>query len=205
MTPVHWYHFHCGGAVASKWEEPLAEHVSALELASFPGECKLGLVGGMSEQREAQDWLSNWWPSAEIAVQADEGFEMVTLAAMHAWSKTADPATPILYCHAKGSFQDYPENHRWRRCMTTELVNGWRECLRLLNDVDAVGLHWLTPEEYPDQITGPPMFGGNFWWTTAGYIAALPPVEHASRYCAEGWLGKGNPKVRDLYPGWPRY
>ena len=76
---------------------------------------------------------------------------------------------------------------------------------------DAIGCHWidyallkaLGSEAANQCVTG--SFGGNFWWSTAGYLRGLPPLEYDDRYKAEGWIGLDKPKILDLAPGWIKH
>ncbi|HWA78035.1 MAG TPA: hypothetical protein VG937_37125 [Polyangiaceae bacterium] len=116
----------------------------------------------------------------------------------------------VLYHQAKGVRSPNSEvTKAWRRCMSRHLVHNWRECVADLDrGFDAVGCHWLTPEQFPRIRT--PYFGGNFWWAKASFLATLPelPVTASCRedfYLAETWIGRGPqwPKVRDYAPHWP--
>lgn len=208
IAPVHYYHIWVGDAHhGSNWRIPAEEHFTVLKAAGYAGEVRVGLAGDVRERVNACQLLQQWWP-VQIAARADEGFEQVTLQAMHDWAKEAGPDTPVYYAHTKGAFQDYPANHRWRRSMDSALINSWHDWVAELDSgaYDAIGLHWLTHQDYPDWISpARPMFGGNFWWARAGYLASLAPVEHGSRWHAEGWVGTGFPRVHDLQPGWPSY
>jgi hypothetical protein len=212
-APVHYYHVWTGDRYHwSCWEMPAQEHFGELRAANFTGEVRVGVAGGMSERLTFIRWLKNAWPESVIAVQADEGFEQVTIDVMHAWAKTADPATPVLYAHTKGALNNVPMNARWRQAMDQLLIEYWPDRVNSLHTYDSVGCHWLTHEQFPAQIDPrAPMWGGNFWWANAGYLAGLervrgtaefPPV---TRWGAEGWVGRGFPKVLDLKPGWPDY
>jgi hypothetical protein len=209
QRPVSYYHLWCGDRYhGADWEGPAREWFTALADAWFDGDVRVGLAGGMSERVTAMRWLRENCPSSQVAVQADEGFEMVTLAELHRFAKEAEPSTPVLYGHGKGSFQGGPFADAWRRAMTRRVVSDWRHCVNSLNTVDMAGCHWLTHERYPRQITeGLPMFGGNFWWANAGYLAKLPPIDPhgANRYAAESWAGLGRPRVECLIDGWPDY
>lgn len=211
--PVHWFHLWVGDERhPAAWHAPFNEHFATLSLARFDGDVRVGLVGDVFNRGIARHELTGTWPEARIEAQADEGYEQVTIEAMHAWSKTVAPDTPVFYSHGKGSFQPSMMNTRWRNAMDSLLVDFWQDRVEDLRTYDAVGLHWLTHEEFPEYINPrAPMFGGNYWWANAGYIASLPPVEGTplrppvNRYCAEGWVGRNFPKVRDLKPGWPLY
>jgi hypothetical protein len=207
MTTTNWHHLWVGDdRHGANWKPPAVDHFAALNNAGFDGDVVVGLVGGHRQRQEARDWLHERCPSWILGVVAEEGFEMVTLNVMHQWAqrRDTDPKTPVLYTHGKGSFQSSPYADRWRKSMIYHLVNGWRECVNSLHTVDAVGCHYLTPETAPGKVDIP-MFGGNFWWANAGFIAGLPPVGWSSRWEAEGWIGRGNPAVENLVEGWPVY
>jgi hypothetical protein len=207
------------GHVSSRWIPVVKEHFERLTRAGFDGDIDIGLVGDAENRLTALDALQKWGADLDwgIIAQADEGYEQVTISAMHQKAKLLPPETPILYAHTKGAYQDTPFNRAWRRSMETFLIGDgdlvtWRMCAAALENYDLVGSHWLTHDEFPVTVTnGKPMFGGNFWWATAGYLAKLPPVEGGNpnlgynRYKAEEWIGGGNPKVLDLKPGWPDY
>lgn len=202
---------------------PAGEHFLALRESGYTGEVNVGLVGSEENREFAHGWLLEEWSAKwdmDIVVQADDGFEQVTIDVMHAAAKEADPQTPFFYAHAKGSFEDHPFNTAWRRSMTGKLLGGknstaWLSCVNLLHshdDIDCVGCHWLSrPDAKPDFPIESPMFGGNFWWAKAGYLANLEsvfandPTHGYIRYFAESWVGRGKPKVIDLKPGWPVY
>lgn len=199
----HFYHVFCGGP----WEAIAAEHIEAMGTA--PWELTVGLIGAPVVRAAAK----GWWlarTTVESFVEADEGFEQVTLWALHDWAKQAPAGEPVLYAHSKGVTHRSGDGRHplyagaWRASMTRHVVGGWQRCTGLLQECDAVGCHWLTPETYPGLVQVP-YFAGNFWWARAGYVARLPPVSNNSRYDAEGWVGLGAPEVRDLRPGWPTF
>jgi hypothetical protein len=208
VKPVHYYHIWAGDRYhGSAWQTPAVEHFAELKAAGFDGEVRIGLVGGQPERIGVMQFLRTACPQSDIVVQADEGFEMVTIDAMHkACQEELDPFTPVLYAHTKGALNRGPYADKFRRSMTKHVVGGWRECVKSLHSYDATGCHWLTHEQFPQYIDPRrPMFGGNFWWAKAVYLAGLPPVEYVSRWSAEGWMGQGFPNVADLLPGWPAY
>ena len=211
--PVHWYHIWAGDRWhGSAWHRPAVEHFGTLAGAQFPGEVYVGVVGDLSERAGVLRFLAEAWPGAKAVVQADEGYEQVTIDAMHIWSKTVPDGTPVYYAHTKGALNDSLPNALWRRAMDELTAGCWYDRVADLREYDAVGLHWLTHEQFPEYINPrKPMFGGNFWWARAGYLAGLEPVTGTperppvNRWEAEGWLGQGFPKIRDLRPGWPDY
>ena len=207
LAPVSYYHIWAGDRYhGSAWQTPAVEHFAALNAAQFTGEVRAGITGGQSERLDVIRLLREACPQSQVVVQADEGFEQVTLGAMHQWAKEADPGTPVYYAHTKGALQDTPGNARWRRAMDDVLLGGWEGCVKSLHDYDAAGMHWLTHDDWPEFIgSGTPIFGGNFWWANAGYLAKLEPAGLRSRWDAEAWVGSGSPRVLNLKPGWPDY
>jgi hypothetical protein len=210
MKPAAFYHLWVGDEHhGANWLPPAREFFTALYDSWFDGDVRVGIVGGPAQREEAERWLdvnrgAGCW---SLAAAADDGFEMVTLDVLHQFAKGADPETPVLYAHGKGSFQGGPFADAWRRNMTLHLVGRWKHCVNSLNDYDCVGCHVLTREQFPDKIFQPLIIGGNFWWATAGYLATLAPIDPqgTNRYAAEGWIGLNNPKVECLVEGWPDY
>jgi hypothetical protein len=211
--PAHWYHIWAGDDYhTSMWLPSAEEHFGAMVNAKFDGDVYAGIVGGYKQRTEVVKWLRGWWPEAITVVEADEGFEQVTIDVMHNWCKRADASVPVYYAHTKGALQPGEMNTRWRRAMDDLLMGSWQTCVMSLHSYDAVGCHWLTNAEFPKLIDPmAPVFGGNFWWARAGYLAKLdrvkgtPEFPPVNRWGAEGWMGRGFPKVLDMKPGWPDY
>jgi hypothetical protein len=119
----------------------------------------------------------------------------------------------VLYAHTKGAAAPGPHQDAWRRSMTCALLSELGRNLEALEaDYDAVGSHWLTPEEFPPERryvdgrwTTTPYFGGNFWLASASFLRALPEPPLESRHDAEAWIGRGPrpPRALNLVPGWP--
>jgi hypothetical protein len=195
-----WYHVWVDG----DWTEPVLEHVDALHAADFTGPVYLGLVGAKFWRDAARDVFDPL--DVRVAVEADEGFEQVTLAKVREYAIEHDGA--IMYCHSKGAADATQFRAEWRRSMTRRVVSDWKANLDFLYSHDAVGCHWLTaeqfsswaPQEFPDST---PFFGGNFWMARCDYLRTLPEPSTGSRFDAERWVGLGDPKVLDLLPGWP--
>lgn len=200
MELAHFYHAWTPGS----WTEPVLEHVDALLAADFSDPVYLGLVGA-SLWRSAAAGAFNPL-DVRIAVEADSGFEQVTLAKVREYAQKHDGA--VLYAHTKGAQDVTVFRAEWRRSMTRRVVSDWRANLAHLDSFDAVGCHWLTaeqfsswaPQEFPD---GTPFFGGNFWIARCDYLRTLPEPSTRCRFDAERWIGLGDPKVLDLAPGWP--
>lgn len=194
----HFYRLYCG--YDARWQPVLDEHTVALAASGGQWEVTAGVVGPESERVRVADRLPG-----QVGAEADAGWEQVTLRALRRWALEAGPDEPVLYAHSKGvTHYDDTETlleTAWRRSMTRFLVGGWGQCVKLLKDHDLVGCHWLTPETHPVIVT--PIFGGNFWWARAGYLAQLPEPGDESRFHAEGWVGQANPHIADLNPGWP--
>ena len=200
MKVHHFYHIYAAGA----WAEPVREHASALSEAGFEGGLTVGLIGPAEDRDRAREMVTMRFPVAGTEwIEADEGFEQLTLTALKEFVQDCKDEYAILYAHTKGALDNSSLNACWRRSMTRHVVGNWRKCVSLLeNDsYDTVGCHWLMPEEH-DCITTP-MYGGNFWWARSGYLRTLPPLSHDTRWRAEEWIGYGQPKAYDLLPGWP--
>ncbi len=206
MVSATFYHVWASGT----WPQPVAEHVAALAAAAFEGDVTVGLVGDPADREAVRGVMGQGLAAAGIPVSWlgwDSGYEQLTLSALRAWARKADPAATVLYAHAKGSADNSEWNAIWRRSMTHHVVGRWRECRTLLaTGYDTAGCHWLTPKQHHDPPAHPltsPMYGGNFWWATAGYLAGLPEPGSSSRWDAESWIGLRSPHAADLLPGWP--
>jgi hypothetical protein len=203
MKPAHFYHVFADGS----WYPALSSHVQACAEADFAPDLYVGLVG----EEFSRNFALSQLPEAQVVAEASAGYEQVTVEALREWALAQPPERPVLYAHTKGAFHNSTWNACWRRSMTQHCVGRWQECICLLSEYDAVGCHWLKPGVYTDLIgrewpVQTPIFGGNFWWATAGYLASLPPLaislDESARGEAELWLGRGNPRVYDLNPGW---
>ena len=194
----HYYHCY---ADAPYWTDPVTEHLAALAAITEPVELTVGLVGSQDNRDLVIEHVAPRLPAcvAELRYATfNTGWEQPTLELLHA--AAAKHEDPILYCHTKGSVQPAAE---WRKRMTANVVGRWEECLLLLGKgAQAVGSHWLTPAEWPERVDSP-YFGGNFWWARADYVRTLPPLRYDKRHEAEAWIGRGDPRVVDLAPGWP--
>jgi hypothetical protein len=198
VTVAHWFHCYAAG----EWEEPVAEHMSALDASGFDGPFHVGIVGTEEQRTEALYQLMTLRPIDSIHA-ADTGWEQVTLRPLRRYALKHDDA--ILYAHTKGAHDPSTINIAWRRSMSWHLVRGWQAAAEALDHgYDAVGCHWLTHEQFghPDGVPLP-CFGGNYWMATAAYLRRLPCCPVTSRHDAEGWVGGADPRVLDLMPGWP--
>lgn len=198
--PIAFYHLFAG---APHWYRVVTEHFENLNRAEWWGELRVGLVGTSMQRQQAREFLDKAWPGWIRADEADEGYEQVTLCALHKFVQDIPCNTPIFYSHAKGSFNVSAHQDIWRRCMEKACVKRWRECVEKLDEgYDTAGVHFLEPD---GKIVGIPMYGGNYWSATAAYLAGLPAIRFRDRWDAEGWVGLGNPRAYDFAPGWPNH
>ncbi len=108
-----------------------------------------------------------------MTVEADEGWEQVTLNKLLDFCQTDDGA--VLYAHTKGSWSQTELARVWRVSMTHDVVTRWRECVHGLEKVQAAGPFWLKSWE-PEHVDHESFFAGNFWWARSDYIRTLKPV-----------------------------
>jgi hypothetical protein len=141
MKLVSFYHAWVDG----DWTEPVLEHVDALLAADWTAPVYLGLLGASMWRGAARDAFDPL--DVRTAVEADSGFEQVTLAKIREYAIEHDGA--VLYCHSKGAADATQFRAAWRRSMTRRVVSDWRANLAHLEHVDAVGCHWLTREGFP--------------------------------------------------------
>lgn len=203
----HFYHVYASGA----WAEPVREHAEALGASEFTGAITVGLVGPRGDRERAREMITRRFsmygaPVPDSWVEADEGYEQVTLTALRNFARSHLQDMAILYAHTKGAHDNTEWNAAWRRSMTRRIVSDWPNCVRQLGRYELVGCHWLDPERYhtPPYDVASPFFGGNFWWALSNYVRRLPPLDaKGTRHDAETWIGLRSPRVLDLLPGWP--
>jgi hypothetical protein len=205
----HFYHVYAGGG----WAEAVAEHAAALGQAGLSCPVTIGLVGPEEDRFRARERITErfyeWYlPEPDDWIEADAGFEQVTLAPLREYALRCEDEEAILYAHTKGAYSNEPLNTEWRRSMTRFTVGRWVQCVSLISgdNYDTAGSHWLTPEEHhkpPRFLVTTPMYGGNFWWARTDYLRKLPPPGNDYRHQAEEWLGLAGPRAYDFLPGWP--
>lgn len=199
-------HIDLGHAVGIFEEQMIDFAISGLmEAARF---VYFGVNGGPSDHAAA----SSMAPEKAIVIEHPIGArgELPTLWDMQQWLP-AHQDWYVYYSHLKGAIhKGEPMYDLWRQRMQHACVTKWEQCVSdLEKGADAVGIHWLTPEQFGPAVKAP-FFGGNFWWAKASFLLTLPPIKktaitRADFYDAESWIGWGprRPKIVDYYPGWP--
>lgn len=195
---IHFYHAY--DTVLSP--SIIKEHMSALEKNGLLYQLEKMYVGIVSPSGRNLKI-----PHAELLEISHSGWEQVTMKYIKEKIKSGDK---VLYAHTKGASALQDVGYRqfanaWRRSMTYHTVIDWRTCVADLDEVDAVGSHWLTPEQNYGNLVDCNMFAGTFWWANADYLMTLHDFTYPHRFEAEHWIGSGNPRVRDKRPGWPSY
>jgi hypothetical protein len=204
MNLRHYYHIYA----VEGWEDVVEEHLTALTESGLMDALdhdgfRVGIVASTREEQErVYDFCSERVSSVNVVRYCYSGWEQATLSMIRVWEHIQNREGAILYAHTKGVHDPSEINVAWRRSMEAVVVQGWRECLRRLEPVDAVGCHWLSKEEWPDNVDTP-FFGGNWWWAKATYVRRLDEPSYENRWFGETWLGSKNPLVDDLLPGWP--
>lgn len=205
-----WHFLHVWAA--GEWRDPVEEHYSALAKSGFDGPMVVGVIGTPAQRAEALDRINRLRRPKRV-LQAEKGWEQLTLRAAHAHARKTDGFT--FYAHTKGAANPSRLQEAWRRSMTCALLGGVHgdRCNALQSHLaslaiayDLVCCHWLTADQYPEVVvdTPFPMVGGNFWLARNDFLRDLPPVANRARHDAEAWIGLGRtPRVLDLNPGWP--
>ena len=117
--------------------------------------------------------------------------ELWTLNRLRNECKELDTNTSILYIHTKGATKPTIEREQWREYMERELIDNYKFHLDILSKgFSSSGVLMGIP------YWSSSIYGGNFWWTTAGYIKSLPedlgwgnwnPNTNRTDYNAVGW------------------
>jgi len=108
-----------------------------------------------------------------------------------------NPDFKVLYFHTKGVTQPSPETADWRKTMEYFCIEKWEDCVKKLEDYDAVGCLYMDHCYYGFF----PHFSGNFWWANASYINTLDHsyLMEGIRQNREFWIGTGNGKLYSFY------
>lgn len=159
--------FHCW--TAGRWRPITHEFLHALNESGFPGQLYVGLVGSPAQRAEALAEIRAVRP-AEVAAEADNGFEQVTIHPLHDYAKHHGGV--VVYGHTKGSWHG-GNRSEVAAGLCERIVRRWRSRLLslLLNRAD---------------VTGDP--DNNFWMATCDFVRALPPCR---THDDNGQLGRG--------------
>jgi hypothetical protein len=208
MKVVHYYHIYCGG----NWQLILNQHMMAVcnyGLINVLDEIRVGIVGPPEQRKAVKEVLEGSMVAdkVKVVVTRTNAWEQATLTEMYRASQEEEAV--YLYAHTKGAANPSLTTQLWGRSMLFFNVVAWERSMQMLEQVDAVGCHWITKEQFPhmaDQNNpeGYPYFGGNFWWAKSSHIKELGEPVREQRYQAEHWIGKKpDTKVFDSNPGWP--
>lgn len=145
-------------------------------------------------------------------------YERVCLHSLHDFAKQNH--SNVLYIHAKGVSEQYKHEklirsniNRWRQMMEFFLIDNYKDCLRLLNENDALGCCLVNSKSNDLNIGGEEHayhFSGNFWWSKTEYIKTLPRIRedivgnlasNCAYHLCERWILQKWPNVKlvELY------
>ena len=201
----HFYHIYADG----KWQEPVNEHfyaASKYHLLGALSSLQIGLVGSLANRASVIAYLDQTGLIYDIVDEQNTGWEQVTQNKLWEFSKHHDGL--VFYAHTKSAHNPTYPNIPWRTSMCYYNVVRWRDCVRELDDHDAVGIHWIQSGS-PEHKNHNGFFGGTYWWSHLSYIRELPLPDQSHRWGAEGWIGTNEHvpeigiKVKDFNPGPP--
>jgi len=95
--------------------------------------------------------------------------ELWTLKKLQNDCQSLNDETNILYIHTKGATKPTIEREQWREYMERELIDNYKFHLDILKKGFSSSGVLMGIPYWSSKI-----YGGNFWWTTAGYIKTLP-------------------------------
>lgn len=176
------------------WRELVREQASRLIRSGLLERTSRLIVGVVGDDPSANEFLKQeLGPRAEIRHFGDVGrYEFPTLHALYEAAAGTDSA--CWYLHTKGVSSGSEGARIHRLQMESIVVDNHRQCLEVVDSVNACGIHWRTDGfgQYR------PHFSGNFWWANARYLRTLESplaCDQSDRYQAEFWIGS-NPEVR---------
>lgn len=178
------------------WRDIVREHVRILNdsgLSAHAG-IHIGAIGAGRDLPGLIEIVRS--VSQEIHYFGDnaEQYEFPTLDMLRAHCEKQDGL--VCYFHTKGvsHLEDPNDTYRdWLATMNEHVLKNWLRCVNALDHgCDVAGCRFKLGEKEL------PYFAGNFWWAKNSYIRDLPPIEHHSRFEAEIWAFKNDPKSFDI-------
>ena len=151
--------------------------------------------------------LFNVPEKAVIKINENWNEETETLVSLKDYAYE-NPDAKVLYFHMKGVTKESMNGESWRLMMEYFVIDKWKECVKYLENYDAVGsnLKILGPTTWSDgrqswEKAGTQHFAGNFWWANASYVNTLDNKFLMSdfRLDREFWIGSGGGKMKSLY------
>ena len=174
------------------WREVVTELLDVISASglSTNSHIHFGVIGTTLDAMEIVDMSGHLYASIDSFGENPEQYEFPTLEMLRAHCATNNG--PVCYIHSKGvSIPRNRQHDLWRAIMADAVLWGWQTCIAALKaGHDTAGHRFLQDAETPY-----PHYAGNFWWATGEYIRTLPPISRLTRYEAEVWLFKNNPKA----------
>ena len=186
------------------------EQIKRLELHSLTNQATLNVCVVGAAAQVIADYVKKIYGANVRKVELnEEGWELHTLKILHDDCK-ADPNQNVMYMHTKGLSHYYrsPKNtphltntNTWRHFMELVCIDKWRDCVKELQEFDAVGMNLMSQPFVH--------FSGNYWWARGTHIiklkdpfqdSHLPPVQGykgiQQRHNAESWVCSSPGKFR---------
>lgn len=170
--------YHIG--TIKNYRQVVAEQMVSLQASGLYDLCEAILVGANGPGcAEFVSELRHCYP--KVTVIADDAiveappvtYERCTLNAMIRFAGGLHPETLFCYIHSKGVTETASAQGSWRRFMMYWVVQQHHIHRRLLGKPG--GKPYLTSGVF--LATFPkPMYSGNFFWATAGYVRGLKPL-----------------------------
>jgi hypothetical protein len=124
---------------------------------------------------------------------AAHGWEQETQDILYRDAQNAKEPFLALYAHTKGAAVQTEMNELWRKVMTRFTIGQWTIAIsELAHNVGAVGCFWAPFDngKLVGRAEGTQFFAGTFWWARSDVIAKIGRPDRATRFGAEGWIGR---------------
>jgi hypothetical protein len=190
----------------NNWQEIFENQLMRLNRSRLLGRCEKIFVG---INGNAGNWINSLSDKIQVVYQFDkpELEQSLTLSFIRFFAITKVARHTVFYIHTKGVTHNSATQNDWRNLMEYFTIDRHEKCVEELEKSDIVGVNWHLGEGYMGatskkalgaEVT--PHFSGNFWWANTNYLTKLPPLYPLdSKYQCEFWIGKGNPKVSELW------
>ena len=174
--PAAFYHV----AGIGHWKEIVAEQLSLLKRAGFPGVIHIGFIGQEFEDgfiARVADTLGLKFDIRHFGGDMHQ-FEFPTLAWCHEFCQSS-PERPILYFHGKAVSNTRWQWTMWRWIMNAYNLNQWKTMAAVLRDHNCAGVSWHA-NAFPVSY-----FPGNFWWARSSFVRQFTEINEYVRQFEE--------------------
>lgn len=191
------------------WEEIVTKLFAKLQTSGLLDVCvELRVIVLGNHLERAKQLLKH--PKTKIIIHSTDVNLYERPALYHIQKSAEGEDFKVLYFHSKGiskknlRFRSYIND--WVDMMCYFLIDGHKECIRLLSTAGAVGVNYMRAGEpllrknaTNRTVENSHHFSGNFWWSCSRYLRTLPTTIGPKYLDPELWIGSGTGELHSVY------